>query len=145
IGRIGGDFWKVLKAPKGSRMSTLAARYPETYWGQLCLNYCIPHVFGKGPKHPVATVRSEAFRENMQEIEARVFIEKALLSKGARARLGDDLARRCRAVLDERIRACLQSAGEGWTWFVSSGWSKRTEMLFGLAAEVDRKLARGAR
>jgi len=140
IGRFGAEFWRVLKDRRGNRRASLAARYPETYWGQLCLNYGVPYILGRGKDGPVATARSEAFRENMQEIEARVFIEKALLGKAKRARLGDDLARRCRAALDERIRACLRSPGEGWAWFVSSDWGKRTETLLRLAAEVAGKL-----
>ncbi len=141
IGRIGGDFWKVLKSKRSSRKATIAARYPETYWGQLCLNYGVPALFGRGARGPVATVRSEAFRENAQEVEARVYIEKALLDPAARAALGADLAARCRAALDERIRACLHSSGEGWLWFASSGWERRTELLFALAGEVGRRTA----
>ena len=136
IGRLGAEFWTVLRDKRGRRRGSLAARYPETYWGQLCLNYGVPYILGIGTNGPVATVRSEAFRENMQEIEARVFIEKALVDKALRERLGAGLARRCRAALDDRIRVCLRAAGEGWTWFVSSDWEQRTETLFRLAAEV---------
>jgi hypothetical protein len=140
IGRLGAEFWRVLKDRRGNRRSTLAARYPETYWGQLCLNYGVPYIFGIGRRGAVPTVRSEAFRENMQEIEARVFLERTLLDKAKRARLGEDLARRCRAALDLRIRAGIRAAGEGWVWFVSSDWEQRTEHLFRLAVEVDRAL-----
>ena len=60
----------------------------------MCLNYGVPYILGIGKDGPLATGRSEAFRENMQEIEARVFIEKALLDKAKKAKLGADLARR---------------------------------------------------
>ena len=56
--------------------------------------------------------------------------------------LGDELIGRCRKALDERIRMCLHSAGEGQPWFISSDWRRRSELLFGLAAEVARKLGR---
>jgi hypothetical protein len=69
-----------------------------------------------------------------------VFIERALTDDQKRARLGEDLARRCRQALDKRIRMCLHSEGEGLPWFVSSGWRERTEELFSLAAEVAGKL-----
>jgi len=141
LGRLGADFWPVLKGPRGSRSYSLAGRYPESYWGQLNLNYGIPHLLGRGRNGPVPTVRSEAFRENIQEVEARVFIEKALTDGAGKARLGEDLARRCREALDKRIRMCLHSGGEGLPWFVSSGWNRRTEELFRLAAEVAQKLA----
>jgi glycosyl hydrolase family 123 len=141
IGRFGAEFWKVLKDKRGRRRASLAARYPETYWGQLCLNYGVPYILGMGKNGPLATGRSEAFRENMQEIEARVFIEKALLDKAKNAKLGADLARRCREELDTRIRCSLRASGEGSVWFISSGWEQRTRTLFALAAEVQEKLA----
>ncbi len=99
-------------------------------------------MLGKGRAGPVPTVRSEAFRENLQEVEARVFIERALTDEATKARLGDDLAARCRSALDERIRMCLYSWAEGEAWFISSDWCKRTEVLFGLAGEVARKMGR---
>jgi len=142
LGRLGADFWKVIPDSRGTLTDSLAGRYPESYWGQLNLNYGIPHLLGKGKNGPVPTVRSEAFRENLQEVEARVFIEKALTDDAKRARLGDDLARRCREALDKRIRMCLHAEGEGLPWFVSSGWSRRTEELFELAAEVAGELER---
>jgi hypothetical protein len=140
LGRLGADFWIVLKDVRGRLRHSLAGRYPESYWGQLNLNYGIPHLLGKGKNGPVPTVRSEAFRENIQEVEARVFIEKALTDEARKAKLGDDLATRCRSALDKRIRMCLHAGGEGLPWFVSSGWNQRTEELFRLAAEVAKKL-----
>ena len=123
----------------GDRVVVKAGRYPESYWGQLNLNYCIPYVLGRGKQGPVATARSEAFRENVQETQARITIERALLDEDARAALGTDLAARCRKVLDERIRMCLSARGEGSVWFVSSGWAQRTKELFRLAGEVSRR------
>jgi len=142
LGRLGADFWKVLKDSRGARVASLAGRYPESYWGQLNLNYGVPNLLGMGKDGPVATVRSEAFRENIQEMEARIFIERALLDKAKRAVLGDDLARRCREALDERIRLALHAPGEGMVWFVSSDWNRRTERLFRLAAEVAKQLGK---
>ena len=140
IGRFGAEFWTVLRDRRGNRRRSLAARYPETYWGQLCLNYGVPYVLGIGKNGPVPTVRSEGLRGNMQEIEARVFIEKALLDKAKKAKLGPALAGRCRETLDNRIRACLRAPGEGWAWFVSSDWEARTATLYGLAAQVQKAL-----
>ncbi|KKM00225.1 hypothetical protein LCGC14_1806580, partial [marine sediment metagenome] len=143
LGRLGADFWRVIKDYRGNLKDSLAGRYPESYWGQLNMNYCVPRLLGKGPNGPLATIRYEAFRENIQEVEARIFIEKALLDPKAAAVLGDDLVRRCRIVLDERIRMALHAAGEGLVWFVSSGWDERAAKLFRLAAEVDKKLKAG--
>jgi hypothetical protein len=151
LGRIGGDFWIVLKDSRGRRRYSLPGRYPESYWGQLNLNYCIPHILGRGERGPLPTVRSEAFREGIQEVEARVFIERALLDKARRARLGDDLAGRCRTFLDERIRM-VNRAGKPRKDQVSRlphgvgrldpDWRKKGEMLFEFAAEVAKRLDR---
>ncbi|MFO7899145.1 MAG: DUF6067 family protein, partial [Planctomycetota bacterium] len=140
LGRLGADFWIVLPDGRGRVRYSLAGRYPESYWGQLNLNYGIPYLLGRGRDGAVPTVRSEAFRENVQEVEARVFIEKALTDKEKRAQIGEDLATRCRAALDKRIRMGLHAQGEGRAWFISSGWNERTEQLFRLAAEVAKAL-----
>ncbi len=140
LGRLGADFWPVIKDRRGRAGTSLAGRYPESYWGQLNLNYGVPYLLGRGSSGPVATVRSEAFRENLQEMEARIYIEKALLDAKAKAMLGEDLASRCRGALDERIRMCLHASGEGQPWFISADWNHRTEVLFSLAAEVSKRL-----
>jgi hypothetical protein len=145
LGRIGGDFWDVLKDARGRVRGSLAGRYPEAAWGQLNLNFCISSILGKGRNGAVATVRSEAFREGLQEVEARIYVEKALLDDEAKSILGDDLLARCRRALDDRIRFCLHSPGEGEPWYVSSGWNERSRMLFGLAAEISKKLGREPR
>jgi hypothetical protein len=139
LGRIGVDFWPVLKDVQGRPRMSLAGRYPEAAWGQLNLNFCIPFILGKGKEGPLATVRSEALREGIQEVEARIYLEKALLDDDAKTLLGDELLARCRKALDDRIRLCLHSAGEGESYFISSGWNERSELLFGLAAEVAKK------
>ncbi|MCX7591659.1 MAG: hypothetical protein N2255_08535, partial [Kiritimatiellae bacterium] len=140
LGRLGADFWEVLRDERGRIRGSLAGRYPEAAWGQLNLNYGVPYLLGRGKNGPVPTVRSESFRENLQEVEARIFIEKALLETDASKTLGEDLVLRCRQALDTRIRMCLNAAGEGEPWFISSDWNKRNEQLFLLAAEVSRKL-----
>ncbi|MCX7591166.1 MAG: DUF6067 family protein [Kiritimatiellae bacterium] len=139
LGRLGADFWPVLRDGRGRIIGTLAGRYPEAAWGQLNLNNGVPHVLGMGRNGPVPTIRSEAFREAIQELEARVYLEKALLDDEAPQRLGEPLIRNCRETLDERIHVCLQAAGEGEAWFISSDWRERAERLFSLAAEVARR------
>ncbi|MFC1479229.1 glycoside hydrolase domain-containing protein, partial [Planctomycetota bacterium] len=136
LGRLGADFWKVITLGRGS----LAGRYPESYWGQLNLNYCVPYMLGRGKKGAIPTVRYEAFRENMQEMVARIFIEQVILDKEKRAQIGEDLAKKCRAMLDKRIRMCMYARGEGQPWFISSGWADRNKQLFSIAAEVAKKL-----
>jgi glycosyl hydrolase family 123 len=139
LGRLGADFWSVLKDSRGRPRGSLAGRYPESAWGQLNLNFGIPHLLGRGQTRPVPTVRSEAFREAVQELQARVYVEKALLDDRGPALLGADLVARCRRTLDERIRVYLQAGGEGKAWFISSDWRDRAEQLFRLAAEAKKK------
>jgi len=107
LGRIGADFWNVLKDYKGRVRANLAGRYPEVAWGQMSMNNCVPWILGQGRNGAVPTVRSEVLREGLQETEARVYLEKAWLDESAKAMLGEDLRSRVRAALDERIRMCV--------------------------------------
>jgi hypothetical protein len=144
LGRVGADFWRVLKDGRGRVRGNLAGRYPESSWGQLNMNNGIAWILGKGRDGPVPTMRYEAMREGLQDVEARIYLEKAWLDDGARALLGEDLRKRIRAELDERIRMCV-----GIVKFkkhkpdrpVGIDWLKKSERLFGLAAEVAGKYA----
>jgi Glycoside hydrolase 123, catalytic domain/Glycoside hydrolase 123 N-terminal domain len=145
LGRIGADFWKVLKDKRGRVRDTLAGRYPESYWGQLNLNYCLPHIIGKGAKGPVPTVRSEAFREGNQDIEARFFIEKAIELPKYKGKVGADFCSRVRKFLDDRIRMCnaLGGARKDHSKNLAgskASWQKSNAKLYALAAEAAKKL-----
>jgi Glycoside hydrolase 123, catalytic domain/Glycoside hydrolase 123 N-terminal domain len=146
LGRIGGDFWKVVKDGRGRATATLAGYYPESYWGQLNLNYCIPAIMGKGKTGPLRTMRSEAFREGTQDVEVRVFVEKAIEIPEHRARVGDAFARKAREVLDGRIRMCNRWGGPrkdqrvGKVVDVALDWQQRNQKLYALAAEAAKKL-----
>ena len=109
---------------------------------------------------PVASTRYEMMREGVQECEARIAIESVLTDAARKGKLGEDLAKRCQDSLDERgwmtIKgmAHLQLSGPGWlyggwydmegpaghVWFLGSGWQERSEKLFTMAAEVEKKL-----
>ncbi|MCX7804440.1 MAG: hypothetical protein N3A38_04535 [Planctomycetota bacterium] len=143
LGRLNADFWE-LKDERGRAIGSLAGRYPESAWGQLNLNPGVPPVLARGRKGPIPTMRSEAFRAAAQDIEMRVFIEKALLDPDGPRRLGPDLARRCRKALDARIRyanRCAQymEASDGEIWFIGSGWEDRTALLCELVEEIGKK------
>ena len=165
IGRISIDGWPVLKAKDGRRAGFAHERYPESNWRNLCLDN---YLLAPGPKGPGTTTRYEALRDGLQESEARIFIEKALLDPAQAAKLGPDLVQRCRTTLDARIPAMwhamsnLQMFGgaydgaaqyaTGWrwapgpwgqVWFIGSGWQQRSEALFTLAGEVQKQLAQG--
>jgi hypothetical protein len=132
MGRAGADFWPVIKDGRGHYRGHLAGRYPESAWGQLNLSSCSMALLAPGRDGPLSTVRAESLRAGVKEVEARVFIERALLDKDRRARLGAELANRCRAVLDDRIRAAYY----GGDFFVGSAYRERAEELYELAHQV---------
>jgi len=106
LGRVGADFWHVIRDKRGRRAGRVFARYPENHWRGLNIaNYFL----APGPGGPVATARLENLREGVQECEARILIESALLNDATKRRLGPDLAQRARAVLDEHQRAMWRS------------------------------------
>ena len=158
LGRVGADFWHAVRNKSGQRVGTVAARYPQSSRRNLDL---YSSLLAPGPDGPAATNRYEALRQGLQECEARIVVDRALIDKALREKLGDDLARRCQETLDERNwctikgMAHLQLCGEPWfyaswynmegpaghAWFLGSLWRERADRLFALAGEVDRKLA----
>ncbi len=149
FGRLGADFWDVLKDKRGRNKGALPARYPESAWGQLNLSYGTRYLLAPGKDGPVSTIRLEMLREGLQEAEARIFLEKALLDEARRGKLGEERAKRAQAVLDERQRAyarfVFQDQWRGKAdpmWYPCSGWQEESKKLFALAAEVAEALGK---
>jgi hypothetical protein len=121
----------------------VANRYPESIRiaREITTGWLAP-----GPDGAVSSVRFEMCREGIQELEARIFIEKNVLADaGGRARVGEELARRCEKILDERDTPWpLMSWGANGiaVWYPASGWQERSGKLFALAAEVAAKLGK---
>ena len=161
VGRIGGDFWPVLLDKQGRRRGWIWAPYLQSMWHSCQLS---SHLLTPGLTGPVASTRYEIMREGIQECEARITIEQALLDESARAKLGPDLAAKCQRFLDDRTLRILKafnalqlsyrvyatskntwgySAGgtAGHYWYVSDGWRDRSQTLYDLAGEVTKKLA----
>jgi hypothetical protein len=159
FGRLGADCWAAIKDKKGQRVGRAYERYPWSIWGNLELR---SSVLAPGPEGAVATNRFESLREGVQECEARIYIESVLGDEAVRRKLGDDLASRCQAVLDERILYALRGVSQfemyphfysapwtfkfqvgeaGHAWFQSTDWRQRNRELFALAGEVEKKLA----
>ena len=109
VGRIGADYWYVLKNSRGQRAGAAYGRYPENMWRNLNIDSWL---LAPGQKGPVATARYENLREGVQECEARIFIESVLTDVAKNREIGADLARRAQALLDERQRAIWRSV---WT------------------------------
>jgi hypothetical protein len=99
VGRIGGDTWPALRNSRGTRAGAVTNRYAESYWHSLNIGAWL---LAPGPNGPVGTARYEHFREGVQECQARIAIEQVLTDPTLKSRLGDDLAGRAQALLDER-------------------------------------------
>ena len=97
LGRLGGDFWPVLSGSGAGDAKLVCARYPRTDWGTLSVARVLPSLSAPGPSGPVSTVRMELLRQSLQEAEARVYIQEALLDDAKRGRLPGPLLERIRA------------------------------------------------
>ena len=104
---------------------------------------------GPGATGPVPTCRTRMMQEGLQEAEARIFVQNALLDQ--EASLGPDLARRARELCDERTRMFTYLAnfryndGEGSMPRARlipdpAGWDEATVKLYRLADEVAQAL-----
>ncbi len=94
-GRLGADYWKAIKNKRGKRVARAHDRYPESSWHLLTVPESL---LAPGPEGPVASDELEAYREGLQECEARIAIERALGDEARKARLGADLVPPLRAV-----------------------------------------------
>jgi hypothetical protein len=167
-GRVGAEYWKVMKDKNGRRMGRAYQRYPESDWR----NLIIPEAtMAPGPNGAVATSQLEAMREGVQACEALIVLEQATIDEGLKGKLGPELAKRCEEYMRARHMMLWLSLSNlqfyhaatvnprpwettciardwrnranvtGNYWFLSSGYQERTALLFDLAGEVGRKLA----
>jgi hypothetical protein len=162
-GRLGADYWKVLPDKRGRRVGRSHDRYPESSWRNLFIPEAL---LAPGPTGPVATDELEAYRQGIQECEARIVLEYALDRE--REAIGEDLAKRCEDYLAHRhmlmwlslsnLQLFYDHPGASWgptymggfwrnghniggnDWFLGSGHRQLTEQLFALAGEVTRKI-----
>jgi len=138
-GRMCLDYWPV----KGStNLGSLFNRWPDSSACQR--RPFLRYLSLPGRAGAVATIKTEAMREGLQEAEARIFIEQTLVKK----RITGPLAERCQRLLDERADFCRMvhsSAGYGKTAPLrvtyGAGWQQRSADLYRLAAEVAGRLA----
>ncbi len=149
IGRIGADFWNVLADKRGRRRMPIHLRYVKKGDHAVNMRYSVSYLLQAGKDKPISSARMENVREGIQECEARISIERALLDKAKEARLGAALAKKCRELLDERTRALVEarkgakagkSSDPGWKKFRKGAWQQRSKKLFAVAGEVARKL-----
>ncbi len=98
IGRIGGDFWPVLRDARGMRSGCVFDRYPHNHWRGLNINSWI---LGPGADGAVTTVRFANLIEGVQESEARIAIERVLLDDARLARARADFVRAAREAVND--------------------------------------------
>ncbi len=97
-GRLGLDFFDVVRDQRGRAVGQCWARYPKANWRNLNITECL---LAPGPEGPLATARFEMLREGVQECEARIYLQSALDG----GRLPRELKSRVAAVLAERDAA----------------------------------------
>ena len=140
-GQIGADFWPP-KPQKGKRpLQSLYNRFPRSTNSGGGNKACTTNrLLYPGPDGALPTLRFEMMRENIQECEARIFLEKQILAK----RLPADLTKRCQGMLDERTRwQRLQGvASKAYISWPYSGWEARTVRLYQAAAEAAKATAK---
>ena len=159
-GRIGADYWNAVKNSRGQRRGQVNDRYPESFQRMMRIMYS--SLVAPGPDGPVATDHMDAFREGVQECEARTVIERAVTDADSKVKLGVNLAKRCEDFIHARhmmmwLSLSNLNGGEGKApnpsiramgtggvnatgsnWYIGSGWQNRTAELYGLAGEVAR-------
>jgi hypothetical protein len=148
LGYIGADFWplfgKELIIPGIKFSASACARYPESCWDQLNLDRGLEVMLAPGPAGAMPTEVFEQIRQGTQESQARIFLEKAILS----GKLDAALAKKCQEVLDERtwhMRSLGSTVGGGFAgtdigvWFEGAGSAGLAEKLYAAAAEVAAK------
>jgi len=156
IGRVGADYWPAIKTKDGRRAGWVNERFIEV---KGYLHTLHSYVLEPQPEGPVAMNRLLALEEGVQESEARIYLEDALVNKGL-AKLAPELAKRCQECLDERLLYMwkgldnLQFGGWGVTawrfqagvsghaWLLNTANQARTEKLYLLAGEVEKKLGK---
>ena len=140
-------------------LGTWGADFWNNEWGydvayaQTGLSYLTQYVIGAGELGPVATCRTRMLQESLQEAEARVFVQNAILDDDKRPKLGDDLLRRCDELCGQRTREfaymtfCCQDARDrnGYRRAVIPDialWEESSLKLYRLVDEVAKALAK---
>jgi hypothetical protein len=142
-GRLGLDYFNVVKDQRGRLVGQSWSRYPKANWRNLNITECL---LAPGPEGPIATARFEMLREGTQECETRIYIQTAIDS----GRLPAALAAECKKVLSERdqwLKASAIRKGDR-PWFEQSNpdedqyklysgqWQEKSDELFACAAKV---------
>ncbi len=134
-GRMCLDYWPV-KGSARVMIQSLYSRWPKSSAHQRSPQ--IGYLAFPGKDGATSTIKLEMLREGLQEAEARILIEEAVVRK----KISGALAARCQRLLDKRTDLCRISHGnpEPICSTYNLGWQKRSADTYRLAAEVVRKL-----
>jgi hypothetical protein len=138
IGRFGLDFWDVLPAGAGR----MGKRGIYNRWPQSTCEQREPTVYrmaSPGPDGAVPTLRFEAMREGIGEAEALIVVSEAADKQAER--IGKELADRIRALMLDRLYACLNWNEFSLSFKMHTGWQDLNRRLFAAAAEAAGKNA----
>ena len=152
IGAQGADYWPVLPMPDrlkdGSEWRTsILERY--TYAQGIDHGGGTYAFVGPGRSGPVPTMNLVLLKESLQDLEARAFVQDALLDHADK--LGPDLAKRCKELCDDRTRQLRHYSSYFWDGYqrtfpnciFNEDWYVRnTRQLYELTGEVAKALGR---
>jgi hypothetical protein len=138
FGSWGADFW-------GGECRAYDPGFGDVGLGESSALWLV----GRGATCPVPSCRTRMLQESLQEAEARIFVQNAVLD--AKEKLGADLARRCQEVCDERTCAfsylsnyrhndCEGSMPRARLVPDACVWEDSAVKLYRLADEVNRAL-----
>jgi len=133
LGQIGADFWHCW-SKRYRWVRSFYGRFPETNEGNAAMR--LGQLLWPDADGPVPTPAFEVLRENLQECQARIFLEKRLTATPCP--LPPPLAETCQKLLDERTRwHRIRLVGHGGDLaFAASDWQGRSARLYAAAAEA---------
>lgn len=135
IGRIGLDGWQVRDPESGERRPTWMRQ--RNGWFRL-VRLTTGELTVPGPDGAAPTLRHAQIREGLQEVEARITLERVLRA-GGHARLANEI----REFLSDwnQVRYNPQ---QGFRFPLLEDWAERTETLFALAHRAADALGEAA-
>ncbi len=143
-GGWGGDTWPSLRDKRGRvRGRVTEGRYPASSWRNISI---VTNLLHPGPEGALPTARFLLVREGLQECEARIAIEKAMIA----GKVSGALAGACKKLIDDRNQKLKAEMPGNWHYgeshyenakkeypaFIDGPWQERSKTLFDAAYKV---------
>ncbi|MCC5830923.1 MAG: hypothetical protein JJU36_15870 [Phycisphaeraceae bacterium] len=154
--RQGIDFWPVINPDRPTlrdgapnRRRIIAGTGAHTAGpGHTVYRHNVRSIAAPGPEGALPTVRFEMLREGLQDVEARIFLERALTDEATRTILGEELAEEVKELnltaFNLRHYHATHHAVVSYTGaFVvaGTGWQTRLDRWYAAAALAQARLA----